>query len=286
MKISLKPLVISALFTLLPISAWAQDSTHITNQKIVLGEQFSAPVSTIGSQPITDHNKLPDIERSPIIPNIETSEEAPIANKKLGKSPWSASAFYLYNDATKKTLLVPSPGYEMGGFKVNAQSASFTSKKFYEFEAKASTNWSIGEDQNNESKLLFMANTSIKRRLVVAVPFIEISRGLSFKNDYSQINMGLSSFIPTPWFFILPKYTATYSNANMNQFAYGVKENGWSAGWSATLLKPINENWTFLAIYSAKKLEESLRINSAMHQSHQSLMMILSYQFNKKSTLY
>ncbi|BCE00037.1 hypothetical protein [Marinicellulosiphila megalodicopiae] len=199
-------------------------------------------------------------------------------------STWSASAFYLYNASTEKMLLVPSPGFEKGGFKANAQSASYTPEKFYDFETSASTNWTLGEDAKQNSKLLFLANASIKRRLVVAVPFLEVSQGLSFKKDYSQLSIGASSFIPTPWFFVLPKYTATYSNDNMNEFAYGVKENGWSSGWSVTALKPINKNWTFLAIYSAKKLEADLLAKSSQSESNQSFMMILSYQFNKKES--
>ena len=282
MKTYLITLNTFALATLLPLISHAQQSINVDN------DQLSTTTSAVQSaeQPIA----VSDIDMPPITINNEQIELEPNAPKEalpeeeaeVEMSPWSASAFYLYNATTEKMLLVPSPGYEMGGFKANAQSASYTPEKFYDFEAKASTNWTIGQDADKESKLLFMANASIKRRLVVAVPFIEVSKGLSFKSDYSQVSMGASTFIPTPWFFILPKYTATYSNANMNEFSYGVSEGGWSSGWGVTLLKPINKNWTFLAIYSAKKLEEDLRIKSDVDESNQSLMMILSYQFDKK----
>ena len=210
--------------------------------------------------------------------NAPSVPDSPVVDEDIEMSPWSASLFYLYNFSNDKHLLVPTPGYEKGGFKANAQSASFKFNKVKGFESSLSTNWSIGQDINGEDKLIFKANASVRKRVVIAVPFVEVSKGVSFKTDYSQVSVGASSFIPTPWFYILPKYTATYSNADMNQFEYGINDAGWSAGWGVTLLKPINKNWTFLAIYSGKKVEESIQIDD---ESKQSVMMILSYQFDQ-----
>jgi len=213
------------------------------------------------------------IQQKNIAPEAELSETSQLEGVP---SPWSASLFYLYNVNTKKMLLVPTPGYEKGGFKANAQSASYTFNKVYDFESSVSTNWSIGQDDDANDKLIFKVNASIKRRVAIAVPFLQLSQGVSFNKSYSQISLGASSFVPTPWFFILPRYTATFNNSDMNQFEYGVEQSGWSTGWGVTALKPINENWTLLAIYNQKILEKKLRTDDV---SNKSLMMVLSYSF-------
>jgi len=253
-------------------------------QTLSLGVQTSSnnesdlTESTNAEQPKIDIEESNPTNLDESIDSNENQPTKPKESEEIEMSPWSASMFYLYNFNNNKQLIVPTPGYEKGGFKANAQSASYKFEKLKGFESQVSTNWSIGQNDNFEEKLIFKANASVKRRVVVAVPFVEVSQGISLKTNYSQVSVGASSFIPTPWFFILPKYTATYSNQEMNQFDHGVAKAGWASGWGVTLLKPINKNWTFLAIYSGKKLEEKLRVDD---ESKQSLMMILSYQFDK-----